>query len=59
MPDQDLPPEDHSEELYEGHESADAPARQRPALSAADLPPEEQMRQPPDEPEPELIATGE
>jgi ribonuclease G len=60
MPEHDAPnPADAAEEFYEGHESADAPARERPAPAATGLSPEDQMRQRPDEPDPELIPTGE
>jgi ribonuclease G len=55
MPDQDSPTADHADEIYEGHEANDLP--ERPAPPAAPLSPEDQMRQPPLEPEPELIQT--
>jgi ribonuclease G len=58
MPDQDSPAADHADEIYEGHDKAsDSPARPQP--SATPLSPEDQMREAPLEPEPELIDTGE
>ncbi|HTB64179.1 MAG TPA: hypothetical protein VK737_11405, partial [Opitutales bacterium] len=56
MPEHDSPSAESADEIYHGHESADAPERQRPA-PASGLSPEEQMRQPPEEADPELIST--
>jgi len=59
MPDHDSPTADSADEIYQGHEEADSlEAPSRPAPPAVPLPPEEQMRQPPLEPDPELIPTG-